>query len=55
MGVQVWQVLVPVDAPAAPLPLPHPDRAQAALCRREDSGETPLRGPAPLGLGYPLL
>lgn len=34
MGVQVGQVLVPVDAPAAPLPLPHPDRAQAALCRR---------------------
>ncbi|CAI9172520.1 unnamed protein product [Rangifer tarandus platyrhynchus] len=55
MGVQVGQVLVPVDAPAAPLPPPHSDRAQAALCRREDSGETLLRGPAPLGLGYPLL
>lgn len=44
MGVQVGQVLVPVDAPAAPLPPPHPDRAQAALCRWEDSGETLLRG-----------
>lgn len=55
MGVHVGWVPVHVDAPTAPLPPPHPDRAQAALCRWEDSGETLLRGPAPLDLGYPLL